>query len=87
MRVKALAQIQHCLTNPAYYGLSENEIAFLERRCLEIESALRFFLCRGTGAMMPQSITDQEIQKSVFQHHGLKIETIWIAHCKGTLWH
>jgi hypothetical protein len=34
--------------------------------------------------LMSQSrhATDQEIQKWVFQHHGLKIETDWITHCK-----
>jgi cob(I)alamin adenosyltransferase len=39
---KALAQIQHCLMAPNGYGLSEEEISFLERRCAEIESALDF---------------------------------------------
>jgi cob(I)alamin adenosyltransferase len=37
----ALKQIQHGLANPI--GLSTEEIEFLERRCIEIESALRGF--------------------------------------------
>jgi len=37
----ALSQIQRGLANPAFHGLSENEIAFLEQRCTEVESALR----------------------------------------------
>jgi len=32
--------------------------------------------------MLPQSATDQEIRNWVFRHHGLKVETYWIAHCK-----
>jgi hypothetical protein len=32
--------------------------------------------------MVPQSVTDQEIQKWVLQHHGLRIKTYYIAHCK-----
>ncbi len=39
---KALAQIQHCLKAPNGYGLSEEEISILERRCKEIEFALNF---------------------------------------------
>jgi len=62
--------------------LSENETAFLEQRCSEIESALRAFVPAKQDIMLPQSVTDQEIQKWVFRHHGLKIETYWIAHCK-----
>jgi cob(I)alamin adenosyltransferase len=42
---KALAEVQCCLTKPAdFSGLSENEVAFLENRCTEIESALRAFV-------------------------------------------
>ena len=80
---KALAEIQRCLMKPIESsGLSENEIVFLEQRCREIESALRAFVPPKQDVMLPQSVTDQEIQGWVFQHHGLKIETYWIAHCK-----
>ena len=40
---KAIAQIQRCLMDPAHYGISEDEMAFLEHRCALIESALRDF--------------------------------------------
>ncbi len=36
----ALAEIQRSLMRPMIRGLSENEVWFLERRCLEIELAL-----------------------------------------------
>ena len=36
----ALAQIERSLKEPAAYGLSANEVVFLEERCTEIESAL-----------------------------------------------
>ena len=36
----------------------------------------------GTAMVVPQPVTDQEIQKWVFQHHGLRVENYWIAHCK-----
>src|ERR1700687_3003243 len=41
---KAQSQIQWCLMKPTYYGLSEDEISFLEKRSIEIESALRAFV-------------------------------------------
>jgi len=41
---KALAEIQRCLMKPTYYGLNENDITVLERRCTEIESGLRVFV-------------------------------------------
>ena len=37
---KALAEIQRSLMKPAARGLSEDEVLFLEQRCMEIESAL-----------------------------------------------
>ena len=37
---KALEQIERCLRNPIRHGLDAEDIAFLERRCGEIESAL-----------------------------------------------
>jgi hypothetical protein len=37
---KALAEIERCLKKPAAYGLSEDEVVFLEERCTTIESAL-----------------------------------------------
>jgi hypothetical protein len=37
---KALDQIKLCLTQPAAYGLSDEEIAFLEQRQAVIESQL-----------------------------------------------
>jgi hypothetical protein len=40
---KALAAIRHGLEKPSYHGLSEDEIAFLEKRCVEIERALSAF--------------------------------------------
>jgi hypothetical protein len=40
---KALAQIQRCLMDATYYGISEVELALLEHRCTLIESALREF--------------------------------------------
>jgi hypothetical protein len=64
-----------------FSGLSENEIAFLEHRCTEIESELRAFVPAKQDGML-QSVTNQEIQQWVFRNHGLKIETNWIAHCK-----
>ena len=80
---KALAEIQRCLMKPTdFSGLSENEIVFLEHRCTEIESALRAFVPAKQDVMFPQSVTDQEIQEWVFQHHGLKIAACWIAHCR-----
>jgi cob(I)alamin adenosyltransferase len=36
----ALAQIERCLKEPAAYGLSADDIGFLEECCTEIESAL-----------------------------------------------
>lgn len=80
---KALAEIQRCLMQPAdFSGLGDNKIVFLEQHCKEIESALRAFVPANQDLMLPQSVTDQEIPKWVFQHHGLKIESYWIAHCK-----
>ena len=40
---KALAEIQRGLMNPITRGLNENELLFLEQRCMEIESALATF--------------------------------------------
>jgi hypothetical protein len=40
---KALAQIRHCLMDPTAYGLSEDEKACLEQRCIEGELALQSF--------------------------------------------
>jgi len=37
---KALAEIQRGLAEPAYHGLSEDEVAFLEQRRAEIEVSL-----------------------------------------------
>jgi hypothetical protein len=36
----ALAEIVRCLKEPAAYGLSDDEVVFLEERCTTIESAL-----------------------------------------------
>ena len=42
---KALAEIQRCLMKSTEYsGLNTEEVAFLEQRCREIESALRAFV-------------------------------------------
>jgi len=40
---KALAEIELGLMKPTARGLSEDEVLFLERRCVEIESALAAF--------------------------------------------
>ena len=37
---KTLAEIERCLKEPAAYGLSDDEVVFLEERCTTIESAL-----------------------------------------------
>jgi hypothetical protein len=37
---KALAQIKRSLIKPAAYGLGEDEVSFLQQRCVEIEVAL-----------------------------------------------
>jgi hypothetical protein len=38
---KALAKIQECLETPEAHGLSEEDVAFLEKRCIEIDLAFR----------------------------------------------
>jgi hypothetical protein len=40
---KALAEIHRCLMHPSRAGLNENEVFFLEQRCMEIEAALATF--------------------------------------------
>jgi hypothetical protein len=40
---KALVEIQRGLMKPTVRGLSEDEVLFLEQRCIEIESALTTF--------------------------------------------